>query len=92
MSSLLFTILLACLGHLILGFAAAYGYAPVDELWNKSRLDELWQEEQWGPDEEAQALSDVKKAAVLACKAVFRRFTDCLTQGQHQRFRLNLGS
>ena len=58
-------------GSLILGFATAYGYAAVDELWNKSRLDELWQEEQWGPDEAAQALSDVKKAAFWHAKRFF---------------------
>ena len=58
-------------GSLILGFATAYGYATVDELWKKSRLDELWQEEQWGPDEEAQALSDVKKAAFWHAKRFF---------------------
>jgi chaperone required for assembly of F1-ATPase len=58
-------------GSLILGFAAALDYAPTGEIWRKSRLDELWQEEQWGPDEEAQAASDVKKAAFSHAKRFF---------------------
>jgi chaperone required for assembly of F1-ATPase len=58
-------------GSLILGFAAAYGYAAVDELWTKSRLDELWQEELWGPDDEAQALANIKKEAFLHAKRFF---------------------
>ncbi len=58
-------------GSLILGFAAAYGAVPIEEIWLKSRLDELWQEEQWGPDEEAQKASDVKKASFLHAKDFF---------------------
>ena len=58
-------------GSLILGFAAAYDAVPVEEIWLKSRLDELWQEEQWGPDEEAQETSDVKKASFLHAKSFF---------------------
>ena len=42
-------------GSLVLGFAAAHGWRGADEIWQLSRLDERWQEEQWGVDEEAQA-------------------------------------
>ena len=58
-------------GSLILGFAAAKDYAPAENLWFKSRLDELWQEEQWGPDEEAQQAAEVKKASFLHAKRFF---------------------
>lgn len=58
-------------GSLILGFAAAHGFAPIEDLWLKSRLDEHWQEEQWGPDEEAQLASEVKKASFLHAKRFF---------------------
>jgi chaperone required for assembly of F1-ATPase len=58
-------------GSLILGFAAARGFAPIEELWLKSRLDEHWQEEQWGPDEEAQLASEVKKESFLHAKRFF---------------------
>lgn len=58
-------------GSLILGFAAAKDYASAENLWFKSRLDELWQEEQWGPDEEAQQAAEVKKASFLHAKRFF---------------------
>lgn len=58
-------------GSLILGFAATHGFAPIEELWLKSRLDEHWQEEQWGPDEEAQIASEVKKSSFLHAKRFF---------------------
>lgn len=50
-------------GSLVLGFAAAHGVRPADELWELSRLDEAWQEERWGQDDEAQAAAALKKAA-----------------------------
>ncbi len=42
-------------GSLIIGFAAIYGFLPVPELWRRSRIDEDWQIEQWGEDDEATA-------------------------------------
>ena len=58
-------------GSLILGFAATTDKFPAEKLWDMSRLDDLWQEEQWGPDDEAQALAAVKKAAFLHAKRFF---------------------
>ena len=58
-------------GSLILGFAATKDYAPIEELWTKSRLDEIWQEELWGSDDEAQIASEVKKVAFLHAKRFF---------------------
>jgi chaperone required for assembly of F1-ATPase len=52
-------------GSLIIGFAAALSHRPIDELWATSRLDENWQQEQWGEDEEAQDMENYKKAAFL---------------------------
>lgn len=55
---------LVCIsGSLILGFAAVSDFAPIDELWAHSRLDESWQEEQWGVDEEAEEQAEIKKSA-----------------------------
>jgi len=48
-------------GSLIIGFAALAGQDG-DALWQTSRLDELWQIEQWGADEEAEAVAARKKA------------------------------
>jgi len=50
-------------GSLILGFAAVHELRPIDELWNLSRVDELWQEQQWGRDDEAHALAETKRIA-----------------------------
>ncbi|MBE1282894.1 MAG: ATPase [Rhodobacteraceae bacterium] len=58
-------------GSLILGFAAAQGWRSVEEIWTLSRLDEQWQEEQWGPDEEAQEAAEVKKQAFVHAKSFF---------------------
>lgn len=58
-------------GSLILGFAAAYGWRGADEIWQLSRLDERWQEEQWGEDEEAQAAAEVKQQEFLHAKRFY---------------------
>lgn len=58
-------------GSLILGFAAARQLRSLDEIWTISRLDEIWQAEQWGRDEEAEAAAEVKRAAFLHAGRVF---------------------
>ncbi len=52
-------------GSLILGFAAEQNAQPIETLWDLSRVDENWQEEQWGYDEEAAELAGKKRAAFL---------------------------
>lgn len=55
-------------GSLVLGLAAACEYASPEALWALSRVDETWQEEQWGVDEEASAQARIKQDAFLnAC-------------------------
>lgn len=58
-------------GSLILGFATAENWKPAEEIWQISRLDELWQIAQWGHDDEAYALAESKKAAFLHAKRFF---------------------
>ncbi|MEQ6248975.1 ATP12 family protein [Sulfitobacter sp. HNIBRBA3233] len=58
-------------GSLVLGFAAAQQVRPADEIWRISRLDEIWQEEQWGEDEEATALAALKHEAFLHATRMF---------------------
>lgn len=58
-------------GSLILGFAAIYDTYPAETLWDMSRVDETWQEEQWGVDEEAAELAATKKQAFLHAKRFF---------------------
>ncbi|MEE9428492.1 MAG: ATP12 family protein [Paracoccaceae bacterium] len=47
-------------GSLILGLAATRQTLPVTELWSISRIDEHWQVEQWGEDEEAISMEKAK--------------------------------
>lgn len=63
--------LVALSGSLVLGFAAAEALRPAEEIWEMSCLDELWQAEQWGEDEEAAAHSALKKKAFLDAARFF---------------------
>ena len=58
-------------GSLILAFAALEKLRPNEELWALSRVDELWQEEQWGRDEEAHELAETKKIAFFQAQKNF---------------------
>lgn len=50
-------------GSLIIGLAAVEGFLPPGELWTRSRIDELWQEEKWGRDEEADRVAESRETA-----------------------------
>lgn len=50
-------------GSLIIGLAAQRAAFDLDDLWNWSRLDEEWQIEQWGRDEDADATAAIKQAS-----------------------------
>lgn len=52
-------------GSLVLALAVAKGRLTAAEAWTFSRVDENWQEEQWGADDEAKALADSKRATFL---------------------------
>ncbi|MFK7838048.1 MAG: ATP12 family chaperone protein [Sulfitobacter sp.] len=58
-------------GSLILGFATAEQVKTADDIWEISRVDELWQIEQWGKDDEAEALTQVKKDSFLHANHMF---------------------
>lgn len=58
-------------GSLVLGFAAAHNWRTADDIWQISRLDETWQEEQWGVDEEAQETAELKRSAFLHAKSFY---------------------
>lgn len=55
--------LIALSGSLVLGLAVAKGHLSAAEAWPISRLDELWQAEQWGEDEDAVATAEIKEKA-----------------------------
>lgn len=48
-------------GSLAIGFAALERWRSAEELWRLSRIDELWQQELWGEDEEANATAAFKE-------------------------------
>lgn len=58
-------------GSLVLGFAAALNWRDAGEVWNLSRLDELWQEEIWGSDAEAREVSELKRKDFLHAKRFY---------------------
>jgi len=55
--------LVALSGSLILAFAVTEGRLSPAEAWAASRIDEDWQAEQWGRDDEAEALSESRRWA-----------------------------
>lgn len=63
--------LVSLTGSLILGFATAYDHLAPKEAWAISRVDEIWQQEQWGVDEEAAELAEIKQAGFLIAKRFF---------------------
>jgi len=52
-------------GSLILGLAVAKKRLSAAQAWELSRVDEHWQEEQWGVDDEALALANSKRDTFL---------------------------
>lgn len=55
--------LIAISGSLIVGLAVTREVLTVEDAWNLSRVDEHWQVEHWGEDDEATATESKKKAA-----------------------------
>lgn len=59
-------------GSLVLGLAVAEGRLTADEAWTIAQIDEAWQAEQWGADDEAAAHADRKRAALLDAERFWR--------------------
>lgn len=59
-------------GSFTLALAAVGDQQPIESLWEISRIDESWQIEQWGADEEAEEAAELKRAAFLHADAFFR--------------------
>ncbi|MGY6549206.1 MAG: ATP12 family chaperone protein [Roseinatronobacter sp.] len=57
--------LVAMSGSLIIALAVLDRFATPEALWLASRVDEDWQIEQWGADEEAEKLAERRKRAFL---------------------------
>lgn len=57
-------------GSLVLGLAVARGALSGGDAWALSRIDEIWQSEQWGTDYEAEQAADIREAAFLRAEAL----------------------
>lgn len=58
--------LVAISGSLVIGLAVIRGRLAVAEAWDASRVDEVWQVEQWGVDDEAAAAEAVRRSGFEA--------------------------
>jgi chaperone required for assembly of F1-ATPase len=52
--------LISISGSLILGLAVCKGKISAQDAWDLSRIDEIWQIEQWGEDQEATEVAEIK--------------------------------
>lgn len=59
-------------GSLVIGLAAQAGAYQVKDLWDWSRLDELWQIEKWGGDEDAEATAGLKQASFFHANRFYK--------------------
>ncbi|SDX32077.1 ATP12 family chaperone protein [Roseicitreum antarcticum] len=64
-------------GSLVIGLASIMELAPTDTLWALSRIDEDWQTELWGSDDEAENLARLRKSSFVNAN----RFYDAVRTG-----------
>ena len=57
-------------GSLVLGLAVATKHLSAKAAWPLSRVDETWQEEQWGVDEDASVAAEIKRSDFLKAAAL----------------------
>lgn len=57
--------LVALSGSFLIALASVEGFAGIEWLWQASRVDEHWQAEQWGEDEESLEVEQLKRAAFI---------------------------
>ncbi|MEM8979955.1 MAG: ATP12 family protein [Pseudomonadota bacterium] len=55
--------LISLTGSLVMGLAASQAAFDSEQLWAWSRIDDSWQIEQWGEDEEAMQVAEIKHRA-----------------------------
>ena len=58
-------------GSFVLALASAEKRNDPETLWSLSRIDEEWQIEQWGEDEEASEMANIKKSAFFHATEFF---------------------
>ena len=73
--------LISLSGSLILALAVTKGRLQPDQAWALSRIDEDWQIEQWGEDDEATALARSKQTAFFDAARFYRLSCDSSKTG-----------
>ena len=63
--------LVAMSGSLVIALAVTEGHAPPETLWQVSRIDEDWQIDQWGEDDDAAATAARRRQAFLDAARFF---------------------
>lgn len=63
-------------GSLVIGLAAVEEAFAAETLWRHSRIDETWQEEQWGIDAEAAEMAETRRKSFLAALDFYRLVTE----------------
>jgi chaperone required for assembly of F1-ATPase len=66
-------------GSLVLGLAVVRRALDPGEAWELSRIDETWQAEKWGSDDEAEAAALARRADFLHAAA----FSSMLSRAAH---------
>jgi chaperone required for assembly of F1-ATPase len=59
-------------GSLVLGLAVSRGALDAETAWRLSRVDEDWQEEQWGRDAEAAEAAETRRVAFMTADRYLR--------------------
>lgn len=59
-------------GSLVIGFAALEDAWPIETLWTASRIDEQWQTDQWGEDEEAERFASERAQGFKTAHRFYR--------------------
>ncbi|GGA31389.1 ATP12 family chaperone protein [Neptunicoccus cionae] len=52
-------------GSLVLALAVSHQHMVAEQAWQVARVDEIWQAEQWGVDDEAAEAGEIKRQAFL---------------------------
>lgn len=63
--------LIAISGSLVLALAVTRGRISVEQAWDLSRIDETWQNELWGVDDDAAAQESLKRQALFEAARFF---------------------
>ena len=64
--------LVAISGSLVLALAVTHQKLTAEQAWALSRIDEVWQQELWGTDDEATDLAAFRKRAFLAADRFYQ--------------------